>query len=94
MKTLLALVIVAAFASPAFAGCTGTGSYRTCYDAQSGNTYQIQKYGNTTTMNGYNSRTGSHWTQNSYTYGNNTLNSGVDADGNSWNSSCYNGNCN
>lgn len=53
------------------AACYGSGTSYTCNDA-SGNSYNVQKYGNTTNMQGYNAGTGSNWTQNSQTYGNTT----------------------
>ena len=86
MKLLVALALsVAAFGASAQTTCTGTGAYRTCYDAQSGNNYNIQKYGNTTTMQGSNGGTGSNWSQTSQTYGNTTYSNGTAADGSSWN---------
>jgi hypothetical protein len=45
------------------AGCIGSGSFQTCND-DSGNSYTINRYGNSTTMNGYNAQTGSSWSQN------------------------------
>jgi hypothetical protein len=66
------------------AGCIGSGSFQTCNDA-SGNSYTVNRFGNTTTMNGYNSQTGSTWSQNSNTVGNTTFHNGTSSDGNSWN---------
>lgn len=45
-------------------------------------------------MQGHNSRTGSNWSQQSTTFGNSTMHSGQDANGDSWNSTCINGYCN
>jgi len=45
------------------AECIGSGSFQTCND-DSGNSYTINRYGNSTTMNGYNAQTGSSWSQN------------------------------
>jgi hypothetical protein len=39
------------------AGCIGSGSFQTCND-DSGNSYTINRYGNSTTMNGYNGAEG------------------------------------
>ncbi|MHC2359061.1 hypothetical protein ACVIOG_001202 [Rhizobium leguminosarum] len=80
----IALAIVAGVSSVAQATCFGTGSFRTCSDSN-GNTYNIQKFGNSTNMQGYNAETGSSWSQNSQTYGNSTYSTGRAADGNSWN---------
>lgn len=92
-KALIVLAVLAAFAGDAAAACYGTKVYQNCYDSQSGNSYSIQRYGNTTTMNGYNSNTGSTWNQNSYTYGNSTSHYGTDSDGNNWSTHCTNGIC-
>ena len=43
--------------------CFGSGAFTTCNDA-SGNSYNVQRYGNTTEMQGYNAVTGSSWTKN------------------------------
>lgn len=65
------------------AACYGSANYYSCNDA-SGNSYNVQKYGNTTNMQGYNASTGSNWSQNSQTYGNTTQIQGQ-ANGRSWN---------
>lgn len=94
MKTILATTAaIAVSASTAFAGCIGGGALSTCYD-NSGNTYTIQRLGNSTYMQGHNSRTGSSWSQNSTTFGNTTIHNGQDADGDSWSTTCTNGWCN
>ena len=66
------------------AGCFGTAALSTCYDG-SGNSYTVNRLGNSTYVNGYNAQTGSSWSQNSQTYGNTTYTNGV-TNGNSWNS--------
>ncbi|MDR5867959.1 hypothetical protein [Halomonas koreensis] len=66
------------------ATCTGSGSFQTCYDAQSGNSYSVQRHGNTTTIQGYNSNTGSTWNQTSRKIGGTTFHNGMSSDGNSW----------
>lgn len=67
------------------AGCYGSSSNYTCSDSSSGNTYDVQKYGNSTYMQGRNAGNGSNWSQTTSTYGNSTYHSGRSADGNSWN---------
>ncbi|MGN4956746.1 hypothetical protein ACTG16_12025 [Aeromonas sp. 23P] len=73
------------FSGMATANCVGTGSFKTCYD-DNGNNYTVQKFGNSTYVNGHNAKTGSTWNQNSQKVGNSTFTNGHDADGNSWNS--------
>lgn len=83
MKTLIVSLAIA-FASPfAFAGCVGSGSFQTCSDS-SGNTYSVQRFGNSTYLTGQ-SENGSSWSQNSTTIGNTTFHNGTAADGDSWN---------
>ena len=85
--TIIAVPALATFLSGGvMAACTGTGAYQTCYDSNTGNSYNVQRYGNTTQMNGTNSRTGSSWNQTSQTYGNTTQHTGRASNGNSWNS--------
>jgi len=85
MKISAPLLLAGLLASgSSFAGCMGTSAYQTCYDSQSGNNYSVQRYGNTTNMQGYNSGTGSTWSQTTQTYGNTTYNSGTAADGGTW----------
>jgi len=67
----------------AHAACYGTGNLYNCNDP-SGNSYNVQRYGNTTNTQGYNSGTGSSWSQNSTTVGNTTYHNGTAANGNSW----------
>jgi|TARA_R100001143_G_scaffold25537_1_gene25789 hypothetical protein len=83
MKRTLAIVALSLAAQSAVAGCFGTGSFKSCTD-DSGNTYNVQKFGNTTHLDGY-STDGSHWSQNSNTVGNTTYHDGYSADGDSWN---------
>lgn len=53
-----AFLIAAAIAFPmaASAACHGTGAFQNCMDNQ-GNTYSVQRYGNTTQMQGYTPKT-------------------------------------
>ncbi|MAE36059.1 MAG: hypothetical protein CMH97_12685 [Oceanospirillaceae bacterium] len=66
------------------AGCYGNDSLKTCYD-DSGNSYTVSKFGNQTTVQGTNSRTGSAWSSQSTTIGNTTYQTGTAADGGQWN---------
>jgi hypothetical protein len=84
MRTALALSVLLMSSSLAFAGCYGSDSFYTCNDT-TGNRYTVQKFGNQTTVRGFNSDTGSTWSQNSTRLGNTTYTKGFDADGNSWN---------
>lgn len=67
------------------ATCYGTRNNYSCND-NSGNSYQVNRMGSTTTVNGYNAQTGSSWNQQSHHYGNTTQTYGSAANGNSWNS--------
>jgi hypothetical protein len=87
MKKALFIAISAFAAVTANANCYGTGTFRTCTDV-SGNSYNVQRYGNTTNMQGYNAQTGSTWTQNSQTYANTTQIQG-NTNGNSWNQTIH-----
>lgn len=81
---LAILLLSGLFVSSANAGCYGSESMYNCNDAQSGNNYQVTKFGGVTSMTGNNSRTGSRWSQNSTTYGNITQQNGTSSDGSSW----------
>ena len=85
MRFFASVIFFAVMASTANAQCFGTGAFQTCTDVQSGNTYQIQRFGNTTQMYGSNPRTGSTWSQTTNKIGNTTFQSGRDSSGNSWN---------
>ena len=88
MKRFAFAALLAATSINASANCVGTNSFQTCYDYQSGNQYDIQRFGNTTIMEGSNPRTGSRWTQESTTYGNTTYHDGTDSNGNRWSTTC------
>ncbi len=83
MTIALIAAVACVSAGLANASCYGSSSFYTCNDA-SGNSYNVQKYGNTTNVQGYNSSTGSSWSQNSQTYGNTTYTQG-NSNGRSWN---------
>ena len=86
MRILLGTaVLLMAVSGAANAQCFGSGAFQTCTDTQSGNTYQIQRYGNTTQIQGSNPYTGSTWSQTTNRIGNTTLQNGRDSSGNSWN---------
>ncbi|WP_182939541.1 MULTISPECIES: hypothetical protein [Aeromonas] len=86
MRSIIAIATsLLIFSSAASAECIGSGSLKTCYD-DNGNTYTVQKFGNSTYVDGQNARTGSTWSQQSQKLGNSTYTTGQDADGNSWNS--------
>lgn len=85
----LAFTLLAFASSWAQANCYGSGTFRSCYD-NSGNSYTVQKFGNQTVVNGYNSNTGSSWSQNSSTYGNTTYQNGTSSTGGSWNQTIQN----
>lgn len=69
----------------AYAACVGSGSFQTCNDA-SGNSYAVQRFGNTTSVQGYNPSTGSMWSQQSNRMGNTTITNGTASNGQAWNS--------
>ncbi|MGP3726379.1 hypothetical protein SAMN05421763_11718 [[Luteovulum] sphaeroides subsp. megalophilum] len=71
-------------ADAAFAGCVGSETFQSCWD-DAGNSYTVSRYGNTTHLEGSNTRTGSHWSQESQTLGNTTYHQGRSADGGNWN---------
>lgn len=83
MKTTLFALMLWLTAGLANASCYGTPGYTTCSD-YSGNSYSVQRYGNTTTLQGYNASTSSSWSQNSQTYGNTTYIQG-NSNGRTWN---------
>jgi hypothetical protein len=83
-KLSIAIVAVALSSVSAQAMCFGSSAFSTCSDS-SGNTYTVQRFGNTTITNGRNSQTGSSWSQNSQTFGNTTFHTGRAANGQNWN---------
>jgi hypothetical protein len=93
MKTVILVVGVILWSASANAACFGSKNFQTCSD-ESGNSYTVQRLGNTTIMNGSNYSTGSNWSQQSTTFGKTTIHNGIDADGDAWSSTCFNGQCN
>lgn len=84
MGKIVLLLLSGLFVSSANAACFGSDTMYTCNDPQSGNNYQINKFGNSTYMTGNNLRTGNTWRQNSTTYGNITQQNGTSSDGSTW----------
>lgn len=82
-------VVLSLFAVSASANCVGTSTFSTCTEPN-GNTYQVQRFGNTTQLNGFNSSTGSTWNQTSQSIGNMTINRGTAGNGQSWNTTTHN----
>lgn len=93
MKLIAMTISAAIISTQAFAACMGSGNLSTCYDS-SGNNYTVNRMGNSTFMQGSNSRTGSNWSQQSTTFGNTTIHNGRDSNGDHWNTTCFNGVCN
>jgi hypothetical protein len=74
MRTLtLALAFAISAVVQSHAACFGSSAFSTCSDDY-GNSYNVQRFGNQTIMNGYNSQTGSNWSENSMTFGNMNIN--------------------
>lgn len=102
MKKILLIAAAGLVSANIYASdnCFGSESMYTCTDYKTGNTYNVNKFGNTTQVQASNSRTGSTWSQNTQTYGNQSYTSGYDQKGNSWqhntnqigNTQYYNGN--
>lgn len=84
MGKLAILLLSGLFVSGANAACFGSDTMYSCNDIQSGNNYQVNKFGNTTYMSGSNYRTGSTWNQTSNTFGNTTYQNGTSSDGSTW----------
>ena len=85
-KFIISILILVTSAISGFAQCYGTGAYTSCYDYSSGNSYSINRFGDYTYMNGWNSNTGSTWSQNSQTFGDTTYMNGYSSDGGYWSS--------
>jgi hypothetical protein len=84
MKKLAILLSLSAAAFGAQAQCFGSGSFQTCTDA-SGNSYTVNRMGNTTMVNG--SGPNGTWNQTSQTIGNTTFHNGQAVNGNNWHGS-------
>ncbi|NDD91380.1 hypothetical protein EBZ37_04775 [bacterium] len=84
MKKLILCAALALSAFSANASCYGTAASRSCYDATSGNSYTVNRIGNSTYMMGSNATTGSTWTQSSSSFGGTTYINGT-TNGRIWN---------
>ena len=82
MKNLIIIGLLT-FSSSSFAARYGSDNIYNCSDA-SGNSYTVNKLGFGTTVNGYNSNTGSSWSQNSNRIGDTTYIRG-NSNGKAWN---------
>ena len=76
-------VFIMMSSSMSFANCFGSNSMYSCNDLN-GNSYNVQKFGGITNMQGSNANTGSQWNQTSQTLGNSTFINGS-SNGRSWN---------
>lgn len=65
------------------AACIGSNTFSTCNDS-AGNSYTVNRFGNTTMMNGYNARTGGNWNESINHFGNMTSYQGT-TNGRPWN---------
>ena len=83
MKRIITAAVLTLTAVTSNAACYGSANVYSCSDL-SGNTYNVQRYGNTTSVQGYNPNTGNSWSQQSYQYGNQTHTYGNASNGNSW----------
>lgn len=86
---MMAALVVSVTAGITNAACYGSGAYQTCND-NAGNSYNVQRFGNTTQVQGTNAQTGSNWNQTTQTIGNTTFHNGTAADGSSWNGTSQN----
>ncbi len=82
MKNIIATIALTLAAGSVEAACYGSGSYYNCSDS-SGNNYSVQKYGNTTVVNG--SNVNGSWSSTSQKFGNTTYQNGTSIDGGRWN---------
>lgn len=86
--SLIVLVLALVVPITSQAACYGSDSFQTCSDT-SGNTYNIQRFGDMTQVQGHNARTGSNWNQTSQQFGDTTQTYGTAANGNSWNATTF-----
>jgi hypothetical protein len=83
------VLVTTLFNTPVFANCFGGPAMQTCND-NSGNSYTVNRFGNTTTVQGYNAQTGSSWNETASTNGNTTYINGQAANGANWNENVTN----
>ncbi|MFM0327787.1 hypothetical protein [Caballeronia glebae] len=89
MRRFLVALFAVSLSGSAVAACYGSAALSTCNDAN-GNSYTVNRMGNTTSVNGYNAQTGSSWNQMSNTVGNTTYINGNAANGAHWNENITN----
>lgn len=77
-------IMLTSFSTYANSNCFGSDTMYTCNDYKTGNTYNVSKFGGSTQVQARNSRTGSTWSQNTQTYGNQSHTTGRDQNGNTW----------
>ena len=85
IRFILVAIFSTMFSTSVFAAYFGSKTVYTFTDA-SGNTYNVNKFGNTTLMNETNYRTGNTWSKTSQRIGNSTFTNGTAGNVNSWNS--------
>ena len=85
MKTTLATLALLGTSLAASAGCVGGSALQNCTD-DFGNSYNVQRHGNTTNVQGFNPATGNTWSQSTHRNGNVTQTYGNAANGAAWNS--------
>lgn len=83
MKYLITITALILLTGNAHAACFGGEHFKSCTD-NAGNHYTVNKFGNTTQLNGRNMQGGT-WRQDSTTLGNTTYHNGRAADGGNWN---------
>lgn len=87
IKNIYIALLVALIPHAAQAGCSsqslGETIYSTCDD---GSSYTTNRFGDSSTTQGYNSNTGNSWYSQTQNYGDTSTTYGSDANGNSWNS--------
>ncbi len=84
-------IAIIVFNVPLYAGayCIGGAGFSNCYDS-SGNSYSVSRFGPTTSVQGFNSSTGSSWNETVNRFGNVTSIDGTAANGASWNETITN----
>lgn len=83
MKKIILATAALLISFSAFSQCIGTKEMSTCFD-NNGNTYQVNRMGNSTYVQGHNSQTGTSWSQQTQTFGNQTTTTGRAANGQTW----------
>lgn len=79
---IILVLLLLSVSTAATAQCIGTDSMSSCTD-DSGNTYDVTRYGNTTHVEGR-ARNGGSWSQDTTHIGNQTNTTGRASNGNTW----------